>query len=115
MAGKQGFDNQRTRTLLGVAVVAISILLAVALAGFSSAGTSPAAVGSPANAQYGKPAKVVICHHTKSKTRPLVSISVPVSSVKAHKKHGDTVGRCTAKQIKRAKAKIAAAARKHKK
>jgi hypothetical protein len=107
MTGNTRYDNQRNRTLLGLAVVAISIVLAVALAGFSSAGTSPAATGSPAQAQYGKPKKVVICHHTKSKKKPLVSIAVPVSAVKAHLKHHDTLGRCTAKQIKRAKAKIA--------
>jgi hypothetical protein len=106
MTGKTPYDNQRNRTLLGLAVVAIAIALAVALAGISfAAGSSPTA-GSAAQAQYG-PKKVVICHHTKSKKKPLVSIAVPVSAVKAHKKHGDTVGRCTAKQIKRAKAKIA--------
>jgi hypothetical protein len=120
MTGKH-FDNQRNRTLLGLAVVAISFVLAVALAGLSfAAGDSPTAAKGPAQAQYGKPKKVVICHHTKSKKKPLVSISVPATAVKAHLKHGDTLGRCTAKQIKRAKAKIAkqqkiANAKKHRK
>jgi hypothetical protein len=108
MAGKTPYDNQRNRTLLGLAVVAIAIVLAVALAGISFAGNSPTAAGGAAQGQYG-PKKVVICHHTKSKKKPLVSISVAQSAVKAHKKHGDTVGRCTAKQINRAKAKIAKA------
>jgi hypothetical protein len=108
MTGKTPFDNQRNRTLLGLTVVAISFVLAVALAGISfAAGDSPTTAQGPAQAQYGKPKKVVICHHTKSKKKPLVSIAVPPSAVRAHKKHGDTVGRCTAKQIKRAKAKIA--------
>jgi hypothetical protein len=105
MTGTHRFDNQRTRTLLGLAVVAISVVCAVALAGFSSAGTSPTAVGSPSQAQYGnpKPAKVTICHHTRSKKKPLVTIRVAASAVKAHLKHGDTLGRCSATQIKHAK------------
>jgi hypothetical protein len=106
MSGNRRFDNGRNRTLLGLAVVAISIVLAVALAGLSFAGNSPTAARSPAQAQYGQP-KVTICHHTRSKKRPLVTIRVAATAVKAHLKHGDTLGRCTAKQIKRAKAKIA--------
>ena len=59
MTNKTSFDNQRIRTLLGFAVVAISIGLAVALAGISfAAGNSPTA-GSTAQAQY-VPKKVVI-------------------------------------------------------
>jgi hypothetical protein len=106
MTGNTSLDNKRNRTLLGFAVVAISIGLAVALAGISFAAGSSSTARNTAQAQYG-PKKVVICHHTKSKKKPVVSIAVPASAVKAHKKHGDTVGRCTAKQVKRAKAKVA--------
>ncbi len=106
MSGNRRFENGRNRTLLGLAVVAVSIVLAVALAGLSFAGNSPTAARSPAQAQYGQP-KVTICHHTHSKKRPLVTIRVAASAVKAHLSHGDTLGRCTAKEIKRAKAKIA--------
>ena len=88
------FDNKRTRTLLGVAVVTISIALAVALAGLSfAAGGSPTAAKNPARAQYGQP-KVTICHHTHSKKHPSHTIRVGAPAVKAHLKHGDTLGPC---------------------
>ena len=98
------FLSRRNRTLLGVAVVAISLAVAVALAGFSfAAGTSRTAAFSPANAQYG-PNKITICHHTHSLKNPVRTIRISASAWKAHKKHGDTMGPCTAKQIEKAKA-----------
>jgi hypothetical protein len=98
------FSSRRNRTLLGVAVVAISLAVAVALVGFSfAAGTSRTAAFSPAKAQYG-PNKITICHHTQSLKNPVRTIRIPVSAWKAHKKHGDTMGPCTAQQIKKAKA-----------
>jgi hypothetical protein len=107
MTGKS-LDNQGRRTLLGLAVVAISIVLAVGLAGISfAAGNSPTAAGSPAQAQYGnpkpKPKKITICHHTGSKKHPLVTIRVSASTWKRYAKKHDTLGRCTAKQIAKAK------------
>jgi len=52
--------------------------------------------------QYGK--KVAMCHHTKSKTHPYQTIFVSQSAVKAHQKHGDTLGPCKqAKSKKKAK------------
>jgi len=38
--------------------------------------------------------KVQICHHTHSKKHPTVQIKVSSSAVKAHLKHGDTLGTC---------------------
>ena len=65
------------------AVVALSVF----------AGTSWAQGSSSANQyQYGQ--KVTICHHTHSKKNPLVTITVGAAAVKAHLKHGDTLGAC---------------------
>jgi hypothetical protein len=105
MTGKRQFDNARKRTLLGIAVVMVAIVTAVALAGLGfAAGNSPTAANTPAKAQYGKPKpkKITICHHTGSKKHPLVTIVIPASAWKAHARHHDTLGRCTAAQINRA-------------
>ena len=41
--------------------------------------------------------KVVICHHTGSKSNPFVTITVSANAVPAHlKNHGDTLGPCPA-------------------
>ena len=48
---------------------------------------------SSALAQYGN--KVVICHHPTSNPSTWVTISVSQSALKAHLKHGDTLGPCT--------------------
>jgi hypothetical protein len=42
--------------------------------------------------QYGK--KVTMCHKTGSKKHPFQTIVVSQSAVKAHLKHGDTLGPC---------------------
>ena len=39
--------------------------------------------------------KVLICHHTHSKKHPWVTIRIPSSAWKAHKKHGDLLGPCS--------------------
>jgi hypothetical protein len=97
--------SRRNRTFLGLTVVAISLAIAVALAGFSfAAGTSRTAAFGPAKYQYGGPFKITICHHTHSLKNPVRTIRIPSGAWKAHKKHGDTMGPCTAKQIKKAKA-----------
>jgi hypothetical protein len=110
------FNNQRKRTLLGLAVVAMSIVLAVGLAGISfAAGNSPTAAASPAQAQYGKPkpVKITICHHRSAKKHPWVTLRIPVKTWKAHAKHGDFKGKCTAAKIKKAQKKLNA--KKHRK
>ena len=102
--------NKRNRTILGIAVVVLSLVVAVSLAGISfAAGGAPAASMTPAKYQYGKPKpkpkpkKIVICHHTGSKKHPLRTIVIKPSAWKAHARHHDTLGRCTAAQIAHAK------------
>jgi hypothetical protein len=57
------------------------------------AAVSPA--GTPAATdQY--PKKVTICHHTHSKKNPFVTIRVSRNALKAHLRHGDTIGPCSA-------------------
>ena len=69
-------------------------LLAVTYAALASVGaavspTSPPSVG----AQY--PKKVTICHRTKSKKNPYVTIRVSRNAVPAHLRHGDGIGPCS--------------------
>jgi hypothetical protein len=58
------------------------------------------AKNSPSGAQYQYPGanqyKVTICHHTHSKKKPMHTITVSANAVKAHLKHGDTLGACPA-------------------
>lgn len=82
------FQSKRSRTVLGLVVVAISIGLAVALAGVSFAQNSST---NAAQYQYGK---IVICHHTGSKKHPRHTITISQNAWKAHQKHGDTLGPC---------------------
>jgi ABC-type sugar transport system substrate-binding protein len=91
-----------------VVIVGLTSLALLAGAGLASTGSS-----SSAAYQYGK--KVTICHHTHSKKHPFVTITVAKAALKAHLKHGDTIGPCSspnsaASKAKRAKAKAAAAA-----
>ena len=43
--------------------------------------------------------KVTVCHRTGSKKHPFHTISVAVPAVRAHLKHGDVLGSCTAATI----------------
>jgi hypothetical protein len=85
----QRFDSRRTRALLGGAVVMVSLAAAGVLGGVGLAKGSVTA----AQYQYGK---IVICHKTHSKKNPQVTITISQSAWKAHQKHGDTLGACTA-------------------
>jgi hypothetical protein len=40
-------------------------------------------------------AVTAICHHTHSQKNPWVTITVSQSALKAHLKHGDTLGACS--------------------
>ena len=72
----------------GVAALAFAALTSV------SAAVSPSGTAG-ATKQY-NPKKVTICHHTHSKKNPFVTIRVSQNALKAHLKHGDTVGTCAA-------------------
>ena len=43
--------------------------------------------------------KVTICHRTGSKKKPFHTITVAVPAVRAHLKHGDVLGPCTATTV----------------
>src|SRR5262249_27384474 len=40
------------------------------------------------------PRKVTICHRTHSKKHPFVTITISISAVPAHMRHGDKMGAC---------------------
>lgn len=84
--------SRRARTGIGVAFVALAMVVASALAGLGFASSTPSA----AQYQYGK--KVVICHHTGSKTHPWVTILIDIHAWPAHLQHGDTLGSCAGPQ-----------------
>ncbi|HEX2287659.1 MAG TPA: hypothetical protein VHH31_02790 [Gaiellaceae bacterium] len=62
---------------------------ALASVGAAVSPTSPPSVA----AQY--PKKVTICHRTKSKKNPYVTIRVSRNAVPAHLRHGDGLGPCS--------------------
>jgi hypothetical protein len=83
-------DRLRRRVTLGV-IAAATAGLAVAAIGSVGAAVLPA--GAPASASVYKE-KVTICHRTGSKKNPFVTIRVSKNALKAHLKHGDTLGAC---------------------
>jgi len=91
LSDQKRFRSQRGRTLLGLGVVAASLLVASVLAGIGFARSSS---GSAAQYQYGK---VTICHHTHSAKNPTVTITISEHAWLAqwHKTHpDDTLGPC---------------------
>jgi hypothetical protein len=87
MSNHGRFQGQRARTIIGASVVAVALAAAGVLGGVGFAKSSVSA----AQGQYGK---VLLCHKTKSKKNPEVTINVSQSAVPAHRKHGDTMGAC---------------------
>lgn len=92
MTDKARFSTQRVRTLLGLAVVAASILVAVTLAGLGFAQGSP--TGSAQSASQNEYGKMTICHHTHSKKHEWVTITISKSAWPAHEAHGDLPHPC---------------------
>jgi hypothetical protein len=67
----------------------------LAFAALASVGAAVSPSGTPAaGEQY--PKKVTICHRTGSKKNPFRTIRVSRNAVKAHLRHGDRVGPCSA-------------------
>jgi hypothetical protein len=73
------------------ALMGVSAAFTFAALASVGAAVSPASPPSVA-AQY--PKKVTICHRTKSKKNPYVTIRVSRNALKAHLRHGDGIGPC---------------------
>jgi hypothetical protein len=85
---------KQRRTRRGLRVILAGGVGALAFAALTSVGAAVSPSGTPAATdQY--PKKVTICHHTKSKKNPFVTIRVSRNAVKAHLRHGDTIGPCS--------------------
>ena len=85
------FTKFRLRRALVVGVVAAlaaTALVSVVQAARSTSAQRPAAAAG----QY--PEKVTICHRTGSQKNPAVTIRVSRNALRAHLRHGDTMGPC---------------------
>jgi hypothetical protein len=82
--------GRTSKGVRGLAAVLVALGLVAALAVLAGAGWS----ANASQYQYGT--KVTICHHTHSQKHPQVTITVGAPAVKAHLKHGDTLGACSA-------------------
>ena len=84
-----------------IAVTALLLASGFAAASIASGGglrllqTTGTATGTTSTV----PKKQTICHRTKSKKNPWVTITVSSKAVPAHLKHGDTTGACTQSQL----------------
>src|ERR671912_1344471 len=84
---------KQRRTRRGLRVLLAGGVGALAFAALTSVGAAVSPLGTPAATdQY--PKKVTICHHTHSKKNPFVTIRVSRNALKAHLRHGDTMGPC---------------------
>jgi hypothetical protein len=81
------FKRSKRSRVAAAAIMSAGVLVPLGVFG----GTGFAQSGSPAQAQY----KITICHHTRSKKHPTVTISISNRAWPAHQKHGDTLGPCT--------------------
>jgi ABC-type sugar transport system substrate-binding protein len=89
MQGPKSGGTRFRELFAGVAVLAALAALGVL------ASVSWSATGSSNSFQYQYGSKVTICHHTHSTKNPWVTITVAQAAVKAHLKHGDTLGACS--------------------
>lgn len=79
------------RRLAGAAVVTGLLLAPLGIFGSSALAHTASGLG-PSAAQYQY--KITICHRTHSKKHPWVQIRISNRALKAHLKHGDTLGPC---------------------
>jgi hypothetical protein len=80
--------------IVGVLVALLGAALATAAVRGDASGPQIASGASPTGAEQYPPRRVLICHRTRSRKRPIVTIRVPRRAVPAHLRHGDKRGRC---------------------
>jgi hypothetical protein len=91
---KQSPDGAKRRLLAGLAVTA-ALLVPLAVFGAPALARSTAAASEyqySGSSQYQY--RVQICHKTGSWKHPFHTITVSSAAVKAHLRHGDTLGPC---------------------
>jgi hypothetical protein len=86
---------KQRRTRWGLRVILAGGVGALAFAALTSVGAAVSPSGTAGAAKQYNPKKVTICHHTHSKKNPFVTIRVSQNALKAHLKHGDTIGPCS--------------------
>jgi uncharacterized membrane protein YgcG len=84
---------------LATPVAVIALLAAGAFAAVSIASGGGLGHGTTTGLTTTTGGKVTICHRTGSKKHPFHSITVAVPAVRAHLKHGDVLGPCTATTV----------------
>jgi hypothetical protein len=89
-----------------VGAVALTVALLVPLATFGApalarSGAAASEYGGSGSSQYQY--RVTICHHTGSKKHAAHTITVAAPAVKAHLRHGDHLGPCTATETPKPK------------
>jgi hypothetical protein len=85
---------KQRRTRRGLRVILAGGVGALAFAALTSVGAAVSPSGTvAATVKYTE--KVTICHRTHSKKNPFVTIRVSRNALKAHQRHGDTIGPCS--------------------
>jgi hypothetical protein len=84
---------------LATPVAVIALLAAGAFAAVSIASGGGLGHGTTTGLTSTTGGKVTICHRTGSKKKPFHTITVAVPAVRAHLKHGDVLGPCTATTV----------------
>jgi hypothetical protein len=83
-----------TRAALASAIAAAAVVAFASVAGAGNSQGNGKGHEYEYQYQYGGQPKVVMCHHTGSKSNPTVTIIVAAPAVRAHLRHGDTLGPC---------------------
>ncbi len=84
---------------LATPVAVIALLAAGGFAAVSIASGGGLGHGTTTGLTTTTGGKVTICHRTGSKKKPFHTITVAVPAVRAHLKHGDVLGPCTATTV----------------